>query len=160
MVNPLGHWLWVTFFTRSRIPLRGLYWSWGIGFRIHLRGLSGFWVPPGLVVPETKSRISAVSLWAGRSMNLLMARLDPYIILLVGRWCSDTMLCYYHTTQRASHKVCHQIFFNIAYMHSFLQRTPETSVNRNSRSLKAPSPRGFGGLVQDQCGIGEFNISF
>ena len=36
MVNPLGHWLRVTFCTRSWIPLRGL---------------SGFQVPPGLVVP-------------------------------------------------------------------------------------------------------------
>ena len=36
MVNPIGHWLQVPFCTRSRIPLRGLF---------------GFRVPPGLVVP-------------------------------------------------------------------------------------------------------------
>ena len=37
MINPLGHWLRILFGTRSRIPLRGL---------------SGFRVPPGLVVTE------------------------------------------------------------------------------------------------------------
>ena len=54
MVNPLGHWLWVPFCTSSRIPLRGLSGSWGIGFLIPLRGLSGFRVPPGLVVPASR----------------------------------------------------------------------------------------------------------
>ena len=34
-MNPLGHWLQITFGTRLRILLRAL---------------SGFWVPPGLVV--------------------------------------------------------------------------------------------------------------
>ena len=52
MVNPLGHWLWVPFCTRSQIPLRVLYRSWGIRFRITLRGLSNFRFPPGLAVPE------------------------------------------------------------------------------------------------------------
>ena len=51
MVNPIGHWLRVPFCTRSRIPLRGLSGSWGIGFRVSLRGLSGFRVSPGLLVP-------------------------------------------------------------------------------------------------------------
>ena len=55
MFNPLVHWLWVPFCTIFWIPLRGLSWSWGIGFRIPLRGLFSFRVPPGLVVPE-KSR--------------------------------------------------------------------------------------------------------
>ena len=51
MVNPLDHWIWVPFCMRSWIPLRGLSGFRGIGFQIHLRGLSGFWVPLGLVVP-------------------------------------------------------------------------------------------------------------
>ena len=51
MVNPLVHWLRVLFCTRSRIPLRGLSGYWGIGFWIPLSGLSGFLVPPRLVVP-------------------------------------------------------------------------------------------------------------
>ena len=50
MVNPLGHWLQVSFCTISRIPLRELSGFQEIGFRIPLRGLSGFWVPRVLVV--------------------------------------------------------------------------------------------------------------
>ena len=57
MVNPLDHWLRVLFCTRSWIPLRGFPGSWGIGFRIPLRGLSGFWVPPRLVVPTHPLRV-------------------------------------------------------------------------------------------------------
>ena len=53
MVNPLYHWLRVPFCTRSRIPLKGLYGSWEIGFHIPLRGLSGFRVPLGLVFLST-----------------------------------------------------------------------------------------------------------
>ena len=30
-------------------------------------------------------------------MALLMAWVDPDNIRLMGRWCSDTMLCYLHT---------------------------------------------------------------
>ena len=41
MVNPLSHWIRDPFCTRSLIPLRGL---------------SGFRVPPGLVVPAAASR--------------------------------------------------------------------------------------------------------
>ena len=55
MVNPIGHWIWVPFCTRSCIPLRMLSRSWGIRFRIPLRGLSGFRVPLGLVVPANQS---------------------------------------------------------------------------------------------------------
>ena len=52
MVNSLGHWLRVPFCTRYRITLRRLSGSWEIGFRIPFRGLAGFRVPQGLVVPE------------------------------------------------------------------------------------------------------------
>ena len=48
-VNPLSHWLWVPFCTRSQIPLRGLSGLQGIGFRIPLRGLSRFWAPLGFL---------------------------------------------------------------------------------------------------------------
>ena len=34
-------------------------------------------------------------------MNLLMARLDPDTIRLVGRWKSNTMLRYLHTTAKS-----------------------------------------------------------
>ena len=30
-------------------------------------------------------------------MVLIMARVDPDTTRLMGRWCSDTMLCYLHT---------------------------------------------------------------
>ena len=50
MVNPRLL-LRVPFCTRFRIPLRGLSGSWGIVFLISLGGLSGFRVPPGLLVP-------------------------------------------------------------------------------------------------------------
>ena len=55
MVNPLVHWLRIPFDTILRIPLRGLSRFQGIVFRISLRGLSGFWVTLGLVVPELLS---------------------------------------------------------------------------------------------------------
>ena len=51
MVHPLCHWIRVLFCTRSKIPLRELSGSWGIGFWIPLRVLSGFQVPLVLVVP-------------------------------------------------------------------------------------------------------------
>ena len=38
-------------------------------------------------------------------MDLLMARVDPDTILLVGRWQSDTMLHYLHTTAKSFTKV-------------------------------------------------------
>ena len=52
MVNPIGHWLRIMFGGSPLIPLRGLSRFRGIGFRIHLRVLFGFRVPPGLVVPS------------------------------------------------------------------------------------------------------------
>ena len=51
MVNPLGHWIYILFGTSSLIYLHGLSRFWGIGFRIPLRILSGFWVLPVSVVP-------------------------------------------------------------------------------------------------------------
>ena len=51
MVELIVHWLWIPFGNRSLIPLRGLSGFQGIGFQIPLRRLSGFRVPPGLVVP-------------------------------------------------------------------------------------------------------------
>ena len=52
IVNPLVHWLRIPFGTGFRIPLIGLFSFQGIGFQFPLRGLSGFGVTPGLVVPE------------------------------------------------------------------------------------------------------------
>ena len=55
MVKHIDNWLQVPLCTRSQIPLRELSGFRGIGFRIPLRGLSGFWDPPGLVVTEIGS---------------------------------------------------------------------------------------------------------
>ena len=51
MVYPISHWILVPFCNRYRIALIGLSRSWGIVLQIPLRWLSGFRVPPGLVVP-------------------------------------------------------------------------------------------------------------
>ena len=48
----------------------------------------------------TKADISALSLYAGGGMDLLMARVDPDTIRLVGRWLSDTIIRYLHTTAK------------------------------------------------------------
>ena len=52
MVNHIRHWLWVPFCNITWIALRGLHRFRGIGFRIPLRGISGFQVTMGLVIPE------------------------------------------------------------------------------------------------------------
>ena len=51
-VNPLGHWIWISFGTRLHITLMRLSSLWGIGLRIPLRGLYGFRVTPGMVAPS------------------------------------------------------------------------------------------------------------
>ena len=45
-----------------------------------------------------EAEISAHSLRAGGEVALLMVWVDPYNICLVGRWRSDTIICYLHTT--------------------------------------------------------------
>ena len=42
------------------------------------------------------SDVSAQLLRAAGANALLNARVDPKIITLIGRWCSDEMLCYLH----------------------------------------------------------------
>ena len=41
------------------------------------------------------------SLRAGGGVALLMARVDPYTICLVGRWQSNTIILYLHTTENS-----------------------------------------------------------
>ena len=71
-------------------------------------------------------------------MDLLMARVDPDTIRVVGRWRSDMILRYLHTTEN-SVPICS----NMAPTRSFRQRTPETSAMRHSRYLKSPYKRGL-----------------
>ena len=60
MVNPLGHWLWVLFCTRSQILLGGLSRFQGIGLWIPLRQLSGFRVSLLLVVLAVKFKTDSI----------------------------------------------------------------------------------------------------
>ena len=55
----------------------------------------------GLLISFTKAEISARSLCAGGGMDLLLKRVDLYNTCLVGRWQSNTMLCYLHTTEKS-----------------------------------------------------------
>ena len=55
----------------------------------------------GLSIDFTDADTSACSLRAGGGMDLLMEWVDPDTILLVGRWQSDNMLCYLHTTAKS-----------------------------------------------------------
>ena len=43
-----------------------------------------------------KNKVSARSFWAGGAMALLVAKVDPDVIRLLGRWRSDKMLRYLH----------------------------------------------------------------
>ena len=52
----------------------------------------------GPQVGFTPDNVSARSMQAGCTMALLMARVNTYTIRLVGRWCSDSMIRYLHTT--------------------------------------------------------------
>ena len=49
----------------------------------------------------TKADISALSLYAGGGMDLLMARVDPDTIRLVRRWRRNIMLHYLHTMAKS-----------------------------------------------------------
>ena len=54
----------------------------------------------GPQVVFTPEDVSAQSMRAGGAMALLMARVDTDTIRLVGRWRSDIMLSYLHTTAK------------------------------------------------------------
>ena len=60
MVNPIDHWLWIPFGTGFQIPLMGLSSFRGIGSWISLRGLSGYRVTLGLVVPALEPIIPCI----------------------------------------------------------------------------------------------------
>ena len=55
----------------------------------------------GPAIRFTKADISARSLCAWGGMALIMARVDPYTICLVGRRQSNTMLRCLHTTEKS-----------------------------------------------------------
>ena len=52
----------------------------------------------GPQVGFTPEDVSARSMRSGGAMALLVARVNMDTIRLVGRWRSDVMLCYLHTT--------------------------------------------------------------
>ena len=51
----------------------------------------------GPAIGFTEADISARYLYAGVVISLLMARVDPNTIRLLGRWWSDVMIRYLHT---------------------------------------------------------------
>ena len=55
----------------------------------------------GLLIGFTEADISTHSLCTGGGMDLLMLRVDPDTIRLVGMWWSDTMLRYLHTMAKS-----------------------------------------------------------
>ena len=99
MVNPLGHWLRITFGNRSRIPLRVLSRFRGILFRIPLRGLSGFRVPLGLVVPA-QCRVTKIN---GTTMQEL--GLEAIILVIIVNHTGESDI--------VSSRRCPRVFFQI-----------------------------------------------
>ena len=55
----------------------------------------------GPTIGFTPQYVSMRSLRAGGAMALLTARVNPDTIWLIGRWRSDTMLRYLHTTSKS-----------------------------------------------------------
>ena len=55
----------------------------------------------GLSIRFTEADISAHSLHEEGDIAILMARVEPDTIRLVGRWRSDTILYYIHTTAKS-----------------------------------------------------------
>ena len=82
----------------------------------------------------TPEDISARSMWAGSAMDLLMSRVDTEMIRLVGRWRSDIMLRYFHTTAQtfteglASRMVQHGDYVLITPAHRDLKPRSQTLV--------------------------------
>ena len=54
----------------------------------------------GLDIDFTEANISARSIHVGGAMALLMERVEPDAIRLLGRWQRDTMLRYLHMTDK------------------------------------------------------------
>ena len=69
---------------------------------------------------------------AGGAMSLLMERVNTDTILLVGRWRSNVMMCYLHTTAQtfteglASHMVQHGDYALILPAHGELKTRSQT----------------------------------
>ena len=78
-------------------------------------------------------------------MALLMAQVDPDTICMVGRWRSNTMLRYLHTTAKRFTEGIDAIFFSTAPARLSLPRMSETSARRHSRVLKTRTKRVFWG---------------
>ena len=55
----------------------------------------------GPTIGFTPQDVSALSLQVSGAMALLMERVDPDMIQIIGRWLSDTMLRYLHTASKS-----------------------------------------------------------
>ena len=98
-----------------------------------------------LAIGFTKADISTRYLYAGGGISLLMDWVKSEIILIVGRWCSDTMICYLHMTANIFTKGIAIKVFQTAPIRSPLPCMLETSTKRHSRDLTTPNTRGFWG---------------
>ena len=54
----------------------------------------------GPAIGITSNNISARSLCSGEAVDLLLPKVDPDTIRLMGRWRSNRMICYLHTTKK------------------------------------------------------------
>ena len=111
----------------------------------------------GPVIGFTEAGIRARSLRAGMAMALLMVRVYPYIIRLVGRLRSNTMLRYSEDFHRSS------IGEDVPTwrLRAHYSGSCRQLVSRGTQGPSRPLLQGvYGGLVQYQCGLSDTNIAF
>ena len=104
----------------------------------------------------TEADISARSLRAAGAMALLIALLYPYTIYLVGRWRSDTMLRYQNMTAKSFIESLDVKNVSARHLHSHSSHTCRKILTSGTHRPSRPPPQVFyGGLLQDQCGLGK-----
>ena len=103
----------------------------------------------GPTIGFTPQCVSTLSLQVGGGgdMALLLARVDPDTIWIVGRWRSDTMLCYLHTMLIFLQTALPSICFNTATTYLNHQCMPLSSTKRHRHIPAHLSIRGFWGDV-------------
>ena len=94
-------------------------------------------------------------------MALLMAKVNPDTIRLVGRWQSNIILCCLHTTAESfTEGLAIRIFQHVNYA-LIPPRARQLLVPSSTHRTSGARLTGVsGGLAQNQCRLGEVNISF
>ena len=75
-------------------------------------------------------------------MALLMERVDLETIRIIGRWQSDAMLCYFHTTSNFFMDGLALPMFQYSNYAASQQSTPSASAKRHCRIKSCPPSRG------------------